>query len=45
MAGGGGGSQLVKSNLPRSKFPFIFGGGEGEGDLFGQVKSVIKKNF
>ena len=23
---GGGGSKLVKSNLPRSKFPFIFGG-------------------
>ena len=23
----GGGSKLVKSNLPRSKFPFIFGGG------------------
>ena len=23
---GGGGSKLVKSNLPRSKFPFIWGG-------------------
>ena len=31
----GGGSKLVKSNLPRSKFPFILGGVK-----VGQVKSA-----